>query len=117
MSSMPRTVVIVDDHAPFRASARKLLEIEGYEVVGEAGDAASAVDTVERLRPEVVLLDVVLPDGSGFEVAERLAGSGATIVLVSSRDRGDLGSRLRLTSAAGFIPKDELSAETLAELV
>lgn len=114
---MPRTVVIVDDHAPFRASARRLLEVEGYEVVGEAGDAASAVETVERLRPDVVLLDVVLPDGSGFDVAERLVGSDATVVLVSSHDRSDLASRLRRSSAAGFIPKDELSAETLAELV
>ncbi len=114
---MPRTVVIVDDHAPFRASARRLLEVEGYEVVGEAGDAASAVETVERLRPDVVLLDVVLPDGSGFDVAERLVGSDATVVLVSSRDRSDLGPRLSRSSAAGFIAKDELSAETLAELV
>jgi DNA-binding NarL/FixJ family response regulator len=114
---MPRTVVIVDDHAPFRASARKLLEVEGYEVIGEAADAASAVETVERLRPDVVLLDVVLPDGSGFDVAEQLVGSEVTVVLVSSRDRSDLGSRLRRSSAAGFVPKDELSAETLAELL
>jgi DNA-binding NarL/FixJ family response regulator len=114
---MPRTVVIVDDHAPFRASARRLLEVEGYEVVGEAGDVQSAVETVERLRPAVVLLDVVLPDGSGFDVAERLSGSGARIVLVSSRDRSDLAARLERSSAAGFIPKDELSGETLAELV
>jgi DNA-binding NarL/FixJ family response regulator len=114
---MPRTVVIVDDHAPFRASARRLLEVEGYEVVGEAGDAASALEVVERLRPDVVLLDVVLPDGTGFDVAESLAGGDAKIVLVSSHDRSDLGSRLRRSSAVGFIPKDELSGETLAELV
>lgn len=114
---MPRTVVIVDDHAPFRVSARKLLEGEGYEVVGEAGDAATAVATVDALRPEVVLLDVVLPDASGLEIADRLVASGAKVVLVSSRDRGDLGGRLRRTRAAGFIPKDELSAETLAELL
>jgi DNA-binding NarL/FixJ family response regulator len=114
---MGRTVVIVDDHEPFRASARKLLEVEGYDVVGEAGDVASALEAVERLRPDVVLLDVVLPDGSGFDVAERLAGSDAKVVLVSSHDRSDLGSRLRRSSAVGFIPKDELSGETLAELV
>ena len=114
---MPRTVVIVDDHAPFRASARKLLEVEGYEVLGEAGDAASAVTMVETSRPEVVLVDVVLPDASGLDLADRLAASGAKVVLVSSRDRSDLGSRLRRTKAAGFIPKDELSAETLAELL
>ena len=114
---MPRTVVIVDDHAPFRASVRKLLELEGYEVVGEAGDAATAVATVEALRPEIVLLDVVLPDGSGFDVADELAPSGVKVVLVSSHDRADLASRVRRTTAAGFIPKDELSSETLAELL
>lgn len=114
---MPRTVVIVDDHAPFRASARKLLEVEGYEVVGEAGDAASAVVAVESLRPEIVLLDVVLPDASGLDVVDQLAASGAKVVVVSSRDRADLGSRLAHTVAAGFIPKDELSADTLAEIL
>lgn len=114
---MPGTVVIVDDSAPFRASARKLLEVEGYEVVGEAADAGSAVAMVERLRPDVVLLDVVLPDGSGFDVAERLAGGDSKVVLVSSHDRNDLGRRLRRSSAVGFIPKDELSPEALAELL
>lgn len=114
---MARTVVIVDDHASFRASARKLLEVEGYEVVGEAADAASAVATVHRLSPDLVLLDVVLPGGTGFDVAEQLADSGAEVVLVSSRDRSDLGPRLKRTKAAGFIPKDELSGETLAALL
>lgn len=114
---MPPTVVIVDDHAPFRASARKLLEVEGYDVVGEADSVASAVEVVEKLRPEVVLLDVVLPDGSGFDVVDRLSAAATKVVLVSSHDRSDLDSRLRRSSAAGFIPKDELSAETLAALL
>lgn len=117
MAAMASTAVIVDDHAPFRASARKLLEVEGYEVVGEAVDVASAIATVERLRPDVVLLDVVLPDGTGFDVAERLADGRSRVVLVSSRDRGDLGPRLERTKAAGFIPKDELSGEALAEVL
>lgn len=117
METVGRTVVIVDDHEPFRASARRLLEVEGYEVVGEASDVASALETVARLCPDVVLLDVVLPDGSGFDVAERLAGGTAKVVLVSSHDRSDLGSRLERSSAAGFVPKDELSGETLAELL
>lgn len=114
---MPRTVVIVDDHAPFRASARRLLEVEGYRVVGEAEDAASAVAAVERLQPDLVLLDVVLPDGSGFDVAEQLAGGAVKVVLVSSHDRSDLAPRLRRSSATGFIPKDELSGERLSELL
>lgn len=114
---MARTVVIVDDHARFRRSARRLLELEGYEVVGEAADGATGLTEVQRLRPEVVLLDVALPDVSGLDVAERLADGGTTVVLVSSRDPTDLGPRVHASGAAGFIPKDELSGEALDRLV
>jgi DNA-binding NarL/FixJ family response regulator len=110
-------VVIVDDHAAFRASARRLLELEGWIVVGEAGDAESAVATVERVQPDLVLLDIALPDATGFDVAERLTGARARIVLVSSRDPEDFGGRVRRSGAVGFIPKDELSGATLAELL
>ena len=72
-----RTLVIVDDHAGFRSSARELLELDAFEVVGEAGDGADALAAVARLAPEVVLLDIGLPDMSGFDVAERLARSRA----------------------------------------
>ena len=70
------SVLIVDDHASFRATARQLLEAEGYEVVGEAADGASALEAVARLRPDVVLLDVQLPDMDGFEISRRLCGNG-----------------------------------------
>ena len=69
---MPRTVVIVDDHARFRRSARKLLELEGFDVIGEAADGASALAEVERLRPDLVLLDVQLPDASGLDLVPLL---------------------------------------------
>ena len=114
---MSKRVVIVDDHAPFRASARRLLELEGWTVVGEAADGASAVTTVERVRPDLVLLDVALPDETGFDVAERLAGGPAQVVLVSSRDPDDFGSRVQRSGAVGFIPKDELSGPALASLL
>lgn len=117
MRGMGRSVVIIDDHARFRRSARALLELEGYEIVGEASDAASAVEAVTAGRPDVVLLDVALPDGSGFDVAERLAGGPWQVVLVSSRSRRDLGSRVRTCGAAGFVPKDELSGSTLAAVL
>jgi DNA-binding NarL/FixJ family response regulator len=68
-------VLIVDDHDGFRSSARALLEAEGFDVVGEAGDAASALAAAARLRPEVVLLDIQLPGIDGFEVAARLAAT------------------------------------------
>lgn len=111
-----KRVVIVDDHPAFRTSARLLLESEGYVVVGEAGDGASAVALVGELSPDLVLLDVQLPDFDGFEVAERI-GEGPVVVLVSSRDRSDLGPLLDDSSVRGFISKGELTGEALAELL
>ena len=116
---MPDRLLIVDDHASFRASARMLLEAEGYEVVGEAQDGRSAVRAAHALRPDVVLLDVHLPDIDGFEVCERLTGNGTSpaVVLTSSRDRRDFGSALPCTGAAGFVPKAELSGAGLAAVL
>lgn len=113
---MRRTVVIVDDHARFRRSARRLLELEGFDVVGEAADGASAVAAVERLRPDLVLVDIGLPDMTGFEVSERITG-GTRVVLVSSRHPIDIGRRARSCGAAGFVAKDELAGEGLAALL
>ena len=108
---MPQTVLIVDDHAGFRGFARRLLEAGGYTVIGEAGDGATALAAVEALRPELVLLDIVLPDMDGLAVAERLAGNGdrPIVVLTSSREAADFGERLELSPARGFIHKDDLS--------
>ena len=115
---MPQTVLIVDDHAGFRGFARRLLEAGGYTVVGEASDGSSALAAVEALQPELVLLDVVLPDADGFAIAERLAerSDGPVVVLTSSREAADLGERLDRTPARGFIHKDNLSGAA-AQLV
>jgi DNA-binding NarL/FixJ family response regulator len=110
---MPVTVVIVDDHPSFRTSARTLLELEGFDVVGEAADGESAVELAERLRPELVLLDVALPDTNGFDVAERLAGGPSKVILTSSREQRDLGRRVRSSGALGFVPKDRLTGQAL----
>jgi DNA-binding NarL/FixJ family response regulator len=112
---MSLTALVVDDHAGFRTSARFLLEMEGFEVVGEAGDGASAVSEAERLRPDVVLLDVQLPDTQGFEVAREIVGRGlhARIILVSSREESDYGDSIRASGAIGFVPKGELSGDRL----
>jgi two-component system response regulator EvgA len=109
----------VDDHESFRSSARLLLEAEGYDVVGEVADGASALRAVAELSPEVVLLDVQLPDVDGFDVASRLTGEagGLRIVLTSSRDASDFGPLVRRSGACGFVPKNELSGEALAALL
>jgi two-component system nitrate/nitrite response regulator NarL len=113
------TVLIVDDHAPFRRLARRLLEAGGFTVVGEAADGASALAAAHELRPQLVLLDVLLPDMDGLTVARRLATrtERPLVVLTSSREAADLGARLEQTEAAGFIQKDELSAVRLADLI
>ena len=114
---MAARAIVVDDHAAFRASARRLLELTGYDVVAEAGDGASGLALVRDLEPELVLLDVALPDMSGFDVADALAACPSAIVLVSSRDPADLGRRARESGAVGFIAKDRLSEETLRDLL
>jgi len=110
------TVLIVDDHAGFRASARALLEADGFEVLGEAADGPSALEQARLLHPQVVLLDVQLPGMDGFTVAERLAAEppAPAVVLISSRGRGTFRGRLATTSARGFITKAEFSGECLA---
>jgi CheY-like chemotaxis protein len=117
---MSKTVLIVDDHPSFRGMARALLESEGFVVVGEAADGASALEQARVLHPDIVLLDVQLPDLDGFEIASRLtAMNGATpdIVITSSRDAGDFGSLIEESGARGFVPKADISAEAIAELL
>jgi DNA-binding NarL/FixJ family response regulator len=119
MFVVSRRILIVDDHPSFRASARTLLESEGYEVVGEAPDGLSGIRAAHELRPDVVLLDVHLPDLDGFQVASRLTANGAApaIVLVSGRAREDVAPFVARSGALGFITKSELSGERLEALL
>jgi DNA-binding NarL/FixJ family response regulator len=111
------SLLIVDDHADFRAGARALLGVDGFQVVGEAADGEAALEAARRLRPEVVLLDIQLPGMDGFGVAERLAASDdpPMVVLTSSRAAEAFHQRLQAAdSVRGFIPKAELSGECLS---
>jgi DNA-binding NarL/FixJ family response regulator len=114
-----RTVLIVDDHPSFRATARVLLESEGFEVVAEASDGESALAAARERRPDVVLLDVQLPDLDGFEVARRLTANGhaPAVVLVSSRDASDYGELIAASGAQGFVPKADLSGAAVRALL
>ena len=112
-------VLIVDDHAPFRALARELLELGGFDVVGEAGDAGEALALATQLTPDLVLLDVRLPDSDGFAVARQLAmfDRAPMVVLISSQDRSAYRTRLAGSPVRGFLPKSEVSSAALASLI
>ena len=116
---MAATVLIVDDHPSFRQSARALLESDGWEVVGEAADGRSALDAAGELGPDLVLLDVQLPDLDGFEVAHRLRSNAPapSVVMTSSRDACDYGTLAVDSGACGFVAKAELSGNALEALL
>ena len=114
-----RTVLIVDDHASFRRTARALLEADGFAVVGEAQDGRTALAQIESLRPDVVLLDIYLPDMDGFDVVKELPANEGTpqVILTSSRDGSDFGSLVTRSGARGFVAKAELSGGRLTALL
>ena len=98
--------------------ARLLLVSGGYNVVGEVGTAEDAVDSARALEPDLVLLDVQLPDGNGADVADELAllPHPPGVVLISSYERGGFSARLEHSPVLGYLPKDQLTVARLAEL-
>ena len=112
------TILIVDDHASFRLQARALLEASGHEIVGEAADGRSAIELAASLRPDVVLLDIGLPDIDGFEVARQITtrDDAPAVILTSSRDAAAYGPRIAESPAVSFIAKDELADRASAAL-
>lgn len=115
IACMTRTVVVVDDNERFRTWACDLLAREGYAVIGDAGAGEDGLRLIDALRPDVLVLDVQLPDISGFEVARRLAQRtfAPDIVLISARDREDFGAAVLHCGARAFIGKSELSGGAL----
>lgn len=111
-------VLIVDDNAGFRAIARNLLRRGGLDVVGEAATLAGGVEAIARIHPDLVLLDVQLPDGNGIDGAAAIVEEpGApVVVLISSRQATAYGARLLASAARGFIPKDELTVGRVESL-
>jgi DNA-binding NarL/FixJ family response regulator len=114
---VPLRVLIVDDHPSFRATAKVLLVAEGYDVIGEADTGAEAVRLAKELQPDLVVLDVQLPDLNGFEVTALLRGlePPPEVVLTSSRD--DYTAAVVGTGARGFLPKDALSGKAIDGLL
>jgi DNA-binding NarL/FixJ family response regulator len=116
---MGRRLLIVDDNPRFRRLARRLLEGEGYEVVGAVETAHEALVATRKLSPEVLLLDVSLPDGSGFDVAVAIALEcpEVAVLLTSTHGRGDFEQLAESCGARGFVPKDELSGREVTRLL
>ena len=118
IAAVRERVLIVDDYEPFRAVARQVLEAAGYVVTGEAADAAEAYAAIAAESPDAVLLDVRLPGEDGFAIARKLAAAdGPAVVLISSRDAEEYGTRIDACGARGFIPKSKLSAAAFAALL
>jgi CheY-like chemotaxis protein len=113
--------LIVDDNQAFLVAARALLERDGLPVAAVAATGAEAVLQMRAFRPDVVLLDVMLGEESGFEVARRLAdcddNDGATVILISTLPKDDLVDLVAASPAVGFLPKSELSAHAVREVV
>jgi DNA-binding NarL/FixJ family response regulator len=114
-------VLIVDDSPLFLEAARGLLEQEGLRVVAVAATSAEALRQAEELRPEVVLVDIMLGGESGFELARRLAGrdrdGGPAVILISTLPEDDFAGPIAESPAAGFLPKRELSAHAIRRIV
>jgi CheY-like chemotaxis protein len=115
---MPLRVVLVDDDRRFRTMARRALEAEGVEVAAEVERGVDAVGAVELWRPDVVLVDIRMPDLDGPEVARRLGDCTATpvVILISTVDVSS-GRQLAEGVAAGYLPKDDLSLSAISGLM
>ena len=113
----PLRVLIVDDHELFRHAARRVLLASGFDVVPDAVDGAGAIRLAAELVPDVVLLDIQLPDVDGFQVARELARGPRPpmVVLVSSRSRSDYGGLVERSGVRGFIDKADLSGARLRQ--
>ena len=112
--------LIVDDSASFLEAASELLEQQGVTVVGVASDITGALGQARELRPDVVLVDIMLGDESGFDLARRLAeadSGGPVVILISTHAEADFADLIEEAPAAGFVPKSQLSVSTIRRLL
>jgi DNA-binding NarL/FixJ family response regulator len=109
------SVLVVDDDASFREAVTELLQTRGFQIAGYAADEKDAIEAVQRLRPDAILLDATLAGSDNFELVRRLSGSDEAIpVLLTSADRDAASVPLAMEcGAVGFIPKTELAGTDL----
>jgi DNA-binding NarL/FixJ family response regulator len=113
------TVLAVDDQAVFRKIAKEVIDATpGFEAVGEVSSGDEALELVASEAPELVLIDVRMPEMDGVETAQRIRRSdrAPVIVLVSAEDDEDLAERLESAGAAAFVRKQELCPDRLRAL-
>lgn len=112
------TVLLVDDHRLVREGLRRSLEDAGFEVVGEADNGADGIAEAERLRPDVILMDVSMPVMDGLAAARRLRSRvpDAAIVILTMHADSDLVERARTAGANGYLLKDASSDEVIASV-
>lgn len=115
---MPLSCLVVDDSPEFLAAAKRLLEAEGASVVGQCSSSVDAIRFAAALRPDVVLVDVELGDEDGVDLAAQLATAhaDAAVILISIRDRGELGEVMASSHVAGFLRKDDISLQAISRL-
>jgi DNA-binding NarL/FixJ family response regulator len=116
---MRRRILVIDDNTAFRGALSQLLDTDCFVVIAGAATGASGVQLAREHKPDLVIVDVQLPDTDGFEVAERLVGLDLPleVILTSGLDSSDLGTLVTDSSARGFIPKAELSAQAIDALL
>ena len=116
---MATSVLVVDDDVSFRELAAATLRSWGYVVVSQAGTIAEAVASAAELRPDAVVVDIQLPDGNGFVLAQQLAAQSwaPRVVLISSDSDPANHATARRMGAVGFVPKDELPGSALRRLI
>ena len=116
---MRQRILVIDDNAAFRRALSRVLETERFTVIAEAATGASGVQLAREHHPDLVIVDVQLPDTDGFDVAEQLAALHLPmeVILTSGLDSSDLGSLITESSARGFIPKAELSVGAIDALL
>lgn len=110
----PVRLLLVDDHALVRAGIRALIEmIEGFEVVGEAGNGQDSLLALESMQPDVVLLDITMPGMNGFEVLREITArsSRARVIMLTMHEAREYAIQALHSGAAGFIPKSAAAAE------
>jgi DNA-binding NarL/FixJ family response regulator len=116
---MPRRILVIDDNAAFRGALGQVLETDGFVVVAGAGTGVSGIQLARKHKPDLVIVDVQLPDTDGFDVAEQLAvlDPALDVILTSGLDLSDLGALVTDGAARGFIPKAELSVAAITTLL